>query len=464
MEPKPIEAFGASLQGYYNNKCLSDVVLTGPWKESEDKTIEIKDFDANIVEAMLRFLYSFDYDVPPNTRHMIFHAQVYQIGDKYGIEPLKKQAANKFERVVNEAEVDAGFASTLADTISIVYSTTPSGDRGLRDIVVQSSCTHFEYLMSETSFKEILGLNGDFSADLVSLIHESWEKYCYCKCPSCEATFKLRIDSPGDQISDYQEPKPIFCPICGFQPIQADEEPNWLYFYMGNEMESPPYEEFGASLKKYFNNTRLSDTVIKCGGREFAVHSLILFCHSEYFKKQLDGPWKESSERVIEIMDFDPAVVRAMTLFLYCFDYESPADSSAMIFHARVYQIADKYDIEALKRLAATKYRTSIDAGWEMDSFPCAIELAYTTTPPGDRGLRDIALEIAVKKIGTLMSQDVFCKMLSANADLAGDIIRRLHRESEKSQEELRSFQNEKRLDELLSLPKLPASKRRSRV
>ncbi|KAF5552848.1 kelch 8 [Fusarium mexicanum] len=167
-------------------------------KESEDKTIEIKDFDANIVETMLRFVYFFDYDVPPNTRPMIFHAEVYQIGDKYGIDLLKKQAVNKFERVINEVEVTAGFASNLADTITIVYNTTPSGDPGLRDIVVQSSCTHFGFLISETSFKEVLGTNGDFSADLVSLIHENWEKYCYCKCLLYKAAFKLTIDSPGD--------------------------------------------------------------------------------------------------------------------------------------------------------------------------------------------------------------------------------------------------------------------------
>ncbi|RBQ72323.1 hypothetical protein FVER14953_13678 [Fusarium verticillioides] len=259
MEPQPIQAFGASLQGYYNNKCLSDVVircdgkefavhslvlfchsdyfkrqLTGPWKESEDKTVEIKDFDANIVEAMLRFVYFFDYDVPPNSRPTIFHAQVYQIGDRYGIGTLKKQAINKFERVVNEAEVDAGFARNLADTISIVYNTTPSGDRGLRDIVVKSSWTHFEYLISEASFKEVLGMNGDFSADLISLIRENWEKYCYCKCLLCKATFKLRIHSPGDQILDYQEPTPIFCPVCGCQPIPPDEKPNWLYYFKGD--------------------------------------------------------------------------------------------------------------------------------------------------------------------------------------------------------------------------------------
>ncbi|KAG4272582.1 hypothetical protein FPRO04_10535 [Fusarium proliferatum] len=388
MDPKPIEAFGTSLQEYYNNKCLLDVVircegqeltvyslvlfchsdyfkrqLTGPWKESKDKIIEITDFDKDIVEAMLRFVYSFNYDVPPDTPPMIFHAKVYQIGDKYGIETLKKQALNNFKRVVEGSEVTTEYASDLADAITTVYTTTPPGDRGLRDIVMNRSYWKLRHLMGKKPFKESLSMNGDFSADLVS--------------------------------------------------------------------------------STYFNHTSLSDAVIKCGGRCFAVHSLILFCHSEYFKKQLDGPWKESSERVIEIMDFDPAVVKAMTLFLYCFDYESPADSPAMMFHAKVYQIADKYDIEALKRLAATKYGTSIDAGWEMDSFPDAIELAYTTTPPGDQRLRKIAADVVMKRIGTLMSQDVFCKMLSANPDLAADIIRRLHKEAESFQWESEKFQRE---------------------
>ncbi|KAL5586700.1 hypothetical protein FOBRF1_016570 [Fusarium oxysporum] len=326
------EAFGTSLQGYYNNKCLSDVVircngqefavhslvlfchsdyfkeqLTESWKESADKIIEILDFDTNIVEAMLRFIYSFDCDVRPNTPPMIFHAKVYQIGDKYGIETLKKQASNKVERIVNEAEVAT--------------------------------------------------------------------KY------------------------------------------------------------SPPYEEFGASLKNYFNNTTLSDATIRCEGRYFSVHSLILFCHSEYFRKQLDGPWKESSERVIDILDFDPPIVEAMTLFLYCFDYESPADSSAMMFHAKVYQIADKYGIEALKRLSATKFRASIDENWKTDDFPVAIALAYTTTPPEDRGLRDITVQVAFNNIGTLMSRDAFCEILSDNPDLAADIIRFMHGKWEELEE-----------------------------
>jgi hypothetical protein len=45
-------------------------------------------------------------------------------------------------------------------------------------------------------------------------------------------------------------------------------------------------------LNRFFNNQFLSDAVIRCGSREFAVHTVVLFSHSEYFAKQLGGPWK----------------------------------------------------------------------------------------------------------------------------------------------------------------------------
>ncbi|KAF5615979.1 kelch 8 [Fusarium sp. NRRL 25303] len=198
MDPKPIEAFGASLQEYYNNKCLSDVVircegqeftvhslvlfchsdyfkrqLTGPWKESKDKIIEIADFDKDVVEAMLRFVYSFNYFIPPNTSPLIFHAKVYQIGDKYGIETLKNQSLNNFKRVVEGSEVTTEYASDLAGAITTVYTTTPPGDRGLRDIVMNRSYWKLHQLMGEESFKESLSMNGDFSADLVSYTYKN---------------------------------------------------------------------------------------------------------------------------------------------------------------------------------------------------------------------------------------------------------------------------------------------------
>ncbi|KAK2124540.1 BTB/POZ protein [Fusarium oxysporum II5] len=238
MDPKPIEAFGASLQGYYNNKCLSDVVircngqefavhslvlfchsdyfkkqLTETWK-SADKIIEITDFDTNIVEAMLRFIYSFDCDVRPNTPPLIFHAKVYQIGDKYGIETLKKQASNKVERIVNEAEVATKYVSDLVDAITVMYTTTPPGDRGLRDIV----------LMPQNPFKEGLAMIGDFSANLLSFMHENWEEYCECECFACKTTFTLKIDSLSGKYQVFHSPNPVFCPVCGSKPPSSSRD------------------------------------------------------------------------------------------------------------------------------------------------------------------------------------------------------------------------------------------------
>lgn len=138
---------------------------------------------------------------------------------------------------------------------------------------------------------------------------------------------------------------------------------------------------------------------------------------------------------MIDILDFNPPIVEAMTLFLYCFDYESPDDSSAMIFHAKVYQIADKYGIEALKRLSATKYRTSIDEHWTTDDFSTAIALAYAATPPGDKGLRDIAVDVAFKRLGNLMGRDTFCEMMRDNPDVAADIVRFTNRRCERVKE-----------------------------
>ncbi|KAG4261608.1 hypothetical protein FPRO03_11625 [Fusarium proliferatum] len=74
-------------------------------------------------------------------------------------------------------------------------------------------------------------------------------------------------------------------------------------------------EAFGTSL--YYNNKCLSDVVIRCEGQELTVHSLVLFCHSDYFKRQLTGPWKESKDKIIEITDFDKDVVEAMLRFVY---------------------------------------------------------------------------------------------------------------------------------------------------
>jgi speckle-type POZ protein len=112
-----------------------------------------------------------------------------------------------------------------------------------------------------------------------------------------------------------------------------------------------------------------------------------------------------------------------MLCFLYSFNYTNTYGTSSMIYDAQVYQIAEKYDIPALKAYSKEKFATAIDAGWSMDDFPLAISVVYDSTPAEDRGLRDLAVATAQKNINTLLGKDGFGELLRKTADFSADLI-----------------------------------------
>lgn len=133
--------------------------------------------------------------------------------------------------------------------------------------------------------------------------------------------------------------------------------------------------------------------------------------------------FQESAERKIVIEDFEPSIVEAMLRFMYSFDYQTTSDIADMIFHATVYQVADKYDIPTLKQLSSEKFNASIGDGWQSDDFPSVVKIIYETTPLADRGLRDLAIEVTRKNIDKLLVQENFTSMLREVADFSADLI-----------------------------------------
>ncbi|KFA81333.1 hypothetical protein S40288_08303, partial [Stachybotrys chartarum IBT 40288] len=177
----------------------------------------------------------------------------------------------------------------------------------------------------------------------------------------------------------------------------------------------------------YHNTELFSDVVVICDEHEIKAHRLVLSSHSKYFATQFNGPWKESSEQKVEITDFDIGIVEAMLEFMYKFDYSASNGTSAMIFDAQVYQIADKYDIAALKQHAMGKFGVAIETGWSLHDFPLAVAVAYDTTPPEDRGLRDLVIATSYANIDKLLINDSFCKVLRTTIDFAADLVPFLH-------------------------------------
>ena len=83
---------------------------------------------------------------------------------------------------------------------------------------------------------------------------------------------------------------------------------------------------------------------------------------------------------------------------------EDSVDSSLLI-NAKVYVIADKYDIQPLKQLAETKYKNGLLGHWNSDSFVSSLKLLYEETPDNNRALKDFAMNAAGKHAKALLDR-----------------------------------------------------------
>ncbi|KAF1994640.1 hypothetical protein P154DRAFT_367263 [Amniculicola lignicola CBS 123094] len=90
--------------------------------------------------------------------HLVTHAKVYAIAEKYGIPGLKSLARKKFAH-----QIEMHFASPeLPEACQEAYETTVDSDRGLRDVVIQTFRAHPEISLRkdvELAMRETPGLS-----------------------------------------------------------------------------------------------------------------------------------------------------------------------------------------------------------------------------------------------------------------------------------------------------------------
>lgn len=151
----------------------------------------MEEVDDAIVEAMIHFMYHFDYSNTQGISTMVFNAQVYSLADRYMIPALKHLAKDKFATAIKTGWSMDDFL--LA--VDVVYSSSPEDDRGLRDLVVGVSGENLEMLLKNTGFQNLLGEKPKFAADIimsgVSRKFGSENRARTYRCPSCGNNIKI---------------------------------------------------------------------------------------------------------------------------------------------------------------------------------------------------------------------------------------------------------------------------------
>jgi len=97
-----------------------------------------------------------------------------------------------------------------------------------------------------------------------------------------------------------------------------------------------------------------------------------------------------------------------------------------MVTHARVFAAAVKYQVSALRRLAATKFAKAVDEGWDHDTFAEATRVAYTTTSDDVRALRDVAAN-AIHANHQLLDKECIKTVVCDIPGLGYELLRKAH-------------------------------------
>lgn len=238
------------------------------------------------------------------------------------------------------------------------------------------------------------------------------------------------------------------------------------------------------SNAKMLETGEYSDLTIKCDGREYKVHKLILCSQSRVIKAECDLDMKEKRTGVISHAVFDAETMYRMLQFAYTKTYdvaaspgrdptqvlsasatapanshghnavgnegpehggvESPDDSSfsaELISHVHVYGIADYYALEELKNHAESRFAAVAANDWPNSAADeladVAEEVCRVTTSGETTGLRAALHSIIADHLNVLVNNAHFKTKIAALAEgqtFAAEMWSRAAYQSEKHQ------------------------------
>jgi hypothetical protein len=109
----------------------------------------------------------------------------------------------------------------------------------------------------------------------------------------------------------------------------------------------------------------------------------------------------------------------------------------ALFSSVRVYAIAEKYDIPALKALAKERFSEWAKSNWSHKDFPILVREVFESTPSSDRGLRDVVSQLCAKYVKPLTQGNGVLDVIEDLGDLWLGVLRQVLKNKEEEMEKV---------------------------
>ncbi|KID62570.1 BTB/POZ domain containing protein, partial [Metarhizium hybridum] len=130
------------------------------------------------------------------------------------------------------------------------------------------------------------------------------------------------------------------------------------------------------AVREAFDSDTLADVKVYLGDVELPAHSLVLTAQSSYFKRALLGEMEEGKTRKFEYSEGSMHAYWRVFEYMYKGTYsEEPCtkltelDDDELSKEVRVYQLADYFEVDGLKREALRRFTTKTIALWATEAF-----------------------------------------------------------------------------------------------
>ncbi|CAG8950314.1 hypothetical protein HYFRA_00006807, partial [Hymenoscyphus fraxineus] len=119
------------------------------------------------------------------------------------------------------------------------------------------------------------------------------------------------------------------------------------------------------------NDSTYADLQIRCNGRVFKVHKVVVCTQVKFFAACMKWEFQESKSGIIFLEDDTPEILELLIQFLYTGDYtvEIPEardnqrvyhSNAELLVHAQIHTHADKYLLDELRALSISKFERAL--------------------------------------------------------------------------------------------------------